>query len=244
MLARRSSQPVPVSRCGPCGRPVSRKDPSPPASEPNERHQLEDRAPKGGAPVFGSAPRAHRRGHPAVAHHGGARAAAARRAEWGRRRLDPSLAGRHARRGPLLLALRAHLRHRPLWLRRRRGGGRDRWHVGGLVLLAKTGRPRAHCRLRHGARGSLPARDGDSPARRIRDARPHPAAGLELPVSPSDERTARNVYLVLAIAFGMMSAFWVFYSVRLLTVTRGLQGIRPGGQGAYVGAVVFPALAL
>jgi hypothetical protein len=63
-------------------------------------------------------------------------------------------------------------------------------------------------------------------------------------VSPSDERTARNVYLVLAIAFGVMAAFWIFYSIRLLTVTRGLQGIRPGGQGAYVGAVVFPALAL
>ena len=63
-------------------------------------------------------------------------------------------------------------------------------------------------------------------------------------MSPSDPRTARNVFLVLAVTFAVMSAFWLFYSVRLLTVTRGLREIRPGGQGAYVGAVVFPLLAI
>jgi cytosine/uracil/thiamine/allantoin permease len=42
----------------------------------------------------------------------------------------------------------------------------------------------------------------------------------------------------------LLSAFFVFWTVRLLVVTRGLQGIRAGGQGAYAGAVVFPLLAL
>ena len=48
----------------------------------------------------------------------------------------------------------------------------------------------------------------------------------------------------LAIVFALCSAFWVFYSARLLVVTGFLQRTRPGGQGAYVGAVVFPLLAL
>ena len=48
----------------------------------------------------------------------------------------------------------------------------------------------------------------------------------------------------LAIFLGLLSAFLVFYEVRLLYVTRGLSAIREGGQGAYIGAVVFPLLAL
>ena len=48
----------------------------------------------------------------------------------------------------------------------------------------------------------------------------------------------------LAIAIGLvlalLSAFLVFYTARLLYVTRGLTTIRIGGQGAYIGAVVFP----
>ena len=43
---------------------------------------------------------------------------------------------------------------------------------------------------------------------------------------------------------GLLSAFFVFYTARLLYVTRGLTAIRPGGQGAYLGAIVFPLLAL
>jgi hypothetical protein len=42
----------------------------------------------------------------------------------------------------------------------------------------------------------------------------------------------------------MLSAFFAFYTVRLLVVTRGLQETRAGGQGAYIGALVFPVLAV
>ena len=49
---------------------------------------------------------------------------------------------------------------------------------------------------------------------------------------------------VVAIVLGVISAFFVFYTVRLLVVTHGLQQLRAGGQGAYVGAVVFPLIAL
>jgi hypothetical protein len=42
----------------------------------------------------------------------------------------------------------------------------------------------------------------------------------------------------------LLSAFFVFYTARLLYVTHGLTAIRAGGQGAYVGAVVFPLLAI
>ena len=49
---------------------------------------------------------------------------------------------------------------------------------------------------------------------------------------------------VAALILGLLSAFFVFYSARLLYVTRGLGATRAGGQGAYVGAVVFPLLAL
>lgn len=48
----------------------------------------------------------------------------------------------------------------------------------------------------------------------------------------------------LAVLFALCSAFWVFYTARLLMVTGFLQHTRPGGQGAYLGAVVFPLLAL
>jgi hypothetical protein len=48
----------------------------------------------------------------------------------------------------------------------------------------------------------------------------------------------------LAIVAALSSAFFVFYTVRLLVVTGFLQHIRPGGGGAYIGAVVFPLLAL
>ncbi len=47
-----------------------------------------------------------------------------------------------------------------------------------------------------------------------------------------------------AILLGLCSAFFVFYEARLLVVTGFLQHTRAGGQGAYIGAVVFPLLAL
>jgi hypothetical protein len=48
----------------------------------------------------------------------------------------------------------------------------------------------------------------------------------------------------LAVVFGLVSAFFVFYTARLLLVTGFLQHTRAGGQGAYIGAAVFPALAV
>lgn len=40
------------------------------------------------------------------------------------------------------------------------------------------------------------------------------------------------------------AAFFVFYTVRLLVVTRLLTSVRQGGGGAYAGAFVFPLLAI
>jgi hypothetical protein len=48
----------------------------------------------------------------------------------------------------------------------------------------------------------------------------------------------------IAVALGALSGFFVFYTVRLLVVTRLLQQTRAGGEGAYLGAIVFPVLAL
>ena len=48
----------------------------------------------------------------------------------------------------------------------------------------------------------------------------------------------------VAIVLGAVSAFFVFYTIRLLAVTHMLQQTRAGGQGAYIGAVVFPVLAI
>lgn len=51
----------------------------------------------------------------------------------------------------------------------------------------------------------------------------------------------RRFFAVIAAAG---AAFFVFYTVRLLVVTRGLTGVRATGHGAYTGAVVFPLLAI
>jgi hypothetical protein len=49
---------------------------------------------------------------------------------------------------------------------------------------------------------------------------------------------------VVAIVLWLASAFFVFYTTRLLVVTGFLQHTRAGGQGAYIGAAVFPTLAV
>jgi hypothetical protein len=49
---------------------------------------------------------------------------------------------------------------------------------------------------------------------------------------------------VIATFTGLLSVFFVFWFVRLLVVTGFLQHVRPGGGGAYMGAVVFPLLAI
>jgi hypothetical protein len=57
--------------------------------------------------------------------------------------------------------------------------------------------------------------------------------------------TARQIVLTLAAtALTLGSAFFAFYTVRLLVVTRGLRAVRAGGHGAYIGAVAFPVLAV
>ena len=48
----------------------------------------------------------------------------------------------------------------------------------------------------------------------------------------------------MASLMGLLSLFFVFYTVRLLYVTNGLTKIRAGGNGTYIGAVAFPLLAL
>jgi hypothetical protein len=44
---------------------------------------------------------------------------------------------------------------------------------------------------------------------------------------------------ILAVAAGLVSLFFVFWFARLLLVTGFLRHLRPGGEGAYAGAVVF-----
>jgi len=50
--------------------------------------------------------------------------------------------------------------------------------------------------------------------------------------------------MIVGIVLALLSLFFVFYTARLLYVTHGLTEIRASGQGAYVGAVVFPLLAI
>jgi hypothetical protein len=54
----------------------------------------------------------------------------------------------------------------------------------------------------------------------------------------------RSVLYLGTFLLALMSAFFLFYTVRLLYLTHGLRVTRAGGQGAYVGAVIFPLLAL
>lgn len=48
----------------------------------------------------------------------------------------------------------------------------------------------------------------------------------------------------LALLLAALSAFFVSYTIRLLVVTHFLTQTRAGGQGAFVGAAVFPLLAV
>ena len=49
---------------------------------------------------------------------------------------------------------------------------------------------------------------------------------------------------IVAVIAGLACAFFVFYTVRLLAVTAFLSRLRADGRGAYIGAIVFPLLAL
>lgn len=48
----------------------------------------------------------------------------------------------------------------------------------------------------------------------------------------------------VAVGLALISAFFVFYEARLLAVTGFLTHLRSGGQGAYIGAVMFPLIAI
>ena len=48
----------------------------------------------------------------------------------------------------------------------------------------------------------------------------------------------------ISVALGCLSAFFVFYTLRLLVVTGFLQHTRTGGNGAFIGAAAFPLLAI
>lgn len=49
---------------------------------------------------------------------------------------------------------------------------------------------------------------------------------------------------IFAVVTALISAFFVFYFIRLLVVTSFLRHTRAGGGGAYVGAVAFPLIAV
>jgi hypothetical protein len=55
---------------------------------------------------------------------------------------------------------------------------------------------------------------------------------------------SKTISVIFGVVLALLSVFFVFYAARLFYVTRGLTAIRTGGQGAYVGAVVFPLLAI
>ena len=55
---------------------------------------------------------------------------------------------------------------------------------------------------------------------------------------------SKTISVIFGVVLALLSVFFLFYTARLLYVTHGLTTIRTGGQGAYVGAVVFPLLAL
>ena len=55
---------------------------------------------------------------------------------------------------------------------------------------------------------------------------------------------SKPIRMIIGIVLALLSVFFVFYTVRLLYVTQGLTAIPPGGQGAYLGALVFPLLAI
>jgi hypothetical protein len=54
----------------------------------------------------------------------------------------------------------------------------------------------------------------------------------------------KTVSMIFGIVLALLCIFFIFYTARLVYVTHGLTSIRPGGQGAYVGAVVFLLLAI
>ncbi|HEX3557980.1 MAG TPA: hypothetical protein VHU19_02175 [Pyrinomonadaceae bacterium] len=63
-------------------------------------------------------------------------------------------------------------------------------------------------------------------------------------MAPASRPARSAVFGLGGLLLALLCAFFVFYTARLLYVTRGLSATRAGGQGAYVGAVAFPLLAV
>ena len=59
-----------------------------------------------------------------------------------------------------------------------------------------------------------------------------------------DKLIGSTLGIATGILLSVLSIFFFFYTGRLLYVTRWLSTIRPGGQGAYIGAIVFPLIGL
>ena len=55
---------------------------------------------------------------------------------------------------------------------------------------------------------------------------------------------SKPISTIIGTVLALVSVFFIFYTARLLYVTHGLTAVRPGGQGAYVGALIFPLLAI
>jgi len=55
---------------------------------------------------------------------------------------------------------------------------------------------------------------------------------------------SKTISVIFGVVLALLSVFFLFYTARLFYVTRMLTSTRTGGQGAYVGAVVFPLLAI
>jgi hypothetical protein len=49
---------------------------------------------------------------------------------------------------------------------------------------------------------------------------------------------------VLALLAVLVCIFFLFYTIRLLVVTAFLTRTRAGGNGAFIGAIAFPVLAI
>jgi hypothetical protein len=59
-----------------------------------------------------------------------------------------------------------------------------------------------------------------------------------------DKLIGSALVVALGIFLAVLSVFFFFYTGRLLYVTKFFSTIRPGGQGAYVGAIAFPLIGL
>ena len=55
---------------------------------------------------------------------------------------------------------------------------------------------------------------------------------------------SKGIAAVAMILTAAISAFFVFYTGRLLYITHFLRATRAGGGGAFIGAVAFPLLAI